>query len=485
MPDIRYRVCRDLLVSFRDGKPLAERSLTGDQVQISADVLMLLAVWRDGMTAAELGAELTSRGYATTEQDASSALGVLAAAGVLEADGGDGQRGEADRVAADPVWGSWWGSAAARFHYSTRYDHGLDGTDLLEEPPVPVPMFQRYRGVPLTRLPAPEPLPLVPFGDVLARRRTVREYGPRPLTIQQVSQLLYHTHFPHHLMWSPLFGWLPRRAYANGGARGELELYLVARGVAGLDRGVYHYQVDGHQLARLGPAPDDDHLRRVAQGQDMCVAAPLTVVVTAVPRRAAVKYRLARALRVVYLDTGCLSQTFYLVATALGLGAFATAAYSDTAAERILGIDGIRESSLLMLGAGVPAEQPRDERLLPCPVNAALPAELLEDLEPGGPDRILFFERSAFAGNPGHDLAGVGRGHAIEGLAGGGVRAARGGLVAGRGLGVAQRGQGGREAGHVAELAVGGDGVLVAGGGPFVVAGPGVGEAEVAEGVAR
>ena len=388
MPDIRYRVCRDLLVSFRDGAPLAERGLTGDQIQISADVLVLLAVWRDGMTAAELGAELTARGYATTEQDAGSALGVLAAAGVLEpcqdpgrdkAERGrdDSARGVlADQVAGDPAWGKWWGGAAARFHYSTRYDQGLDGTDPVKEPPVPVPVFQRYTDAPLTRLPAPEPLPPVLFGDVLARRRTVREYDPVPLDIQQVSRLLYHTHFPHHLVRSPLFGWLPRRAYANGGAGGELELYVLARDVAGLDRGVYHYQVDGHQLARLGPAPDDDYLKRVGQGQDMCAAAPLTIFVTAVPRRAAVKYRLARALRVVYLDTGCLSQTFYLVATALGLGAYATAAYSDRAAEAILGIDGIRETSLLMLGAGVPASQPlagqgqaeqgQAEQYLPC-----------------------------------------------------------------------------------------------------------------------
>jgi SagB-type dehydrogenase family enzyme len=384
-PDTRYRVCRDLLVSFRRGKPLAERALTGDQIRISADVLALLAVWRDGMTAPQLNAELAAQGYSTTDHDASSVLRVLEAAGVLEACPAEGQRGDAERIADDPVWGKWWGSAAARFHYSSRYDNGLDGTDPADDPAVPVPVFQRYRHARLVRLPVPGPLPAVLFADVLARRRTVREYSPAPLDLQHVSQLLYHTHFPHHLVKSPLFGWLPRRAYANGGGRGELELYVLARDVKGLERGVYHYQVHDHQLARLGPAPGDDHLMRVAQGQEMCVAAPLAVFVTAVPRRAAVKYRLARALRVVYFDTGCLSQTFYMVAAALGLGAYATAAFSDRAVERILGIDGIRETPLLMLGAGLPAEQREDGQRLPCFPDVALPAELLEDLESARP----------------------------------------------------------------------------------------------------
>ena len=213
---------------------------------------------------------------------------------------------------------------------------------------VTVPLFQRYRQAPRVPLPEPGALPPIPFAEVLTGRRTVRDFAETAVDVQRLSQLLYHTHYPHHLV-NGVYGWLPRRAWANGGARGELELYVLARRVDGLDRGLYHYQADGHQLELIGQDPGDAIVRELACGQEMCVSAPVTVLVTAVPGRCAVKYRTARALRVVYMDSGCLTQAFCMVATALGLGPYVTAALADADAERVLGIDGVRDTLLLLL----------------------------------------------------------------------------------------------------------------------------------------
>ncbi|MGH9793102.1 MAG: nitroreductase family protein, partial [Candidatus Acidiferrales bacterium] len=66
-----------------------------------------------------------------------------------------------------------------------------------------------------------------------------------------------------------------------------------------------------------------------------------------------------RAYRVVLADAGHLCQTFYLVATWLGLAPFATMALADSQIERALGVDGVKEVALYAAGVGVP---PRDGR---------------------------------------------------------------------------------------------------------------------------
>jgi SagB-type dehydrogenase family enzyme len=187
--------------------------------------------------------------------------------------------------------------------------------------------------------------------------------GHPPVNAVQVSQLLWRTQAPLHLTDAGELGWVPRRAYANGGARSELETYLMTRGVDGLADGLYHYQSAGHYLSRIGPALSGESLRELCLQQDMCAAAPVTVFVTASPGRSSAKYRTPRALRVIHHDAGCLAQVWAMTATCLGLGAYITAAFLDTAAEQLLGADGVREIVLLILGAGRPA--PCAETIVP------------------------------------------------------------------------------------------------------------------------
>ena len=75
---------------------------------------------------------------------------------------------------------------------------------------------------------------------------------------------------------------------------------------------------------------------------------------TAVPQRLFWKYPSAGAYRLLFLDAGHLAQTFCLLATALGLGPFTTAAIRHSRIEKLLGLDGIGEFPIYVCGAGVP-----------------------------------------------------------------------------------------------------------------------------------
>jgi nitroreductase len=54
------------------------------------------------------------------------------------------------------------------------------------------------------------------------------------------------------------------------------------------------------------------------------------------------------------LDAGHLSQSFLLVATALGLGAFCIGIVRDNLIEKELNLDGISETVLFVVGVGQP-----------------------------------------------------------------------------------------------------------------------------------
>ena len=66
------------------------------------------------------------------------------------------------------------------------------------------------------------------------------------------------------------------------------------------------------------------------------------------------KYGHSRAYRTVLIEAGHLAQTFCLTATALGLAPFTTMAFSESALEALLGLDGVLECPIYVAGVGMP-----------------------------------------------------------------------------------------------------------------------------------
>ena len=93
-------------------------------------------------------------------------------------------------------------------------------------------------------------------------------------------------------------------------------------------------------------------------------------VMTAMFARTQWAYRPSRAYRVVLLDAGHLGQTFCLVATALGLAPFCSAALADSRIEQDLGLDGVGESVVYACGAGM---RPSGVDWAPWPDSRRLP----------------------------------------------------------------------------------------------------------------
>jgi len=176
----------------------------------------------------------------------------------------------------------------------------------------------------------------------LLQRRSVRDYTGEPLTLAEVSQLL----------WSAQ-GITDARGFRtapSAGALYPLEVYVVAGNVRGLTPGVYRYEPDGHRLLRLMDGDKRAGLADAALGQGSVEAGAADFVITGVYERTTAKYG-DRGIRYVHLEAGHAAQNLCLQATALGLGTVTVGAFQDDEVMRLLNLPG-NETPLYIIPVG-------------------------------------------------------------------------------------------------------------------------------------
>lgn len=256
--------------------------------------------------------------------------------------GGAGEEGSRGRDQGPPARDD--GAAYLRATRHTR-DHLVGGRmDRRSQPD----WFKTYPDA--ARVPLPDPAPCDGrLFDALARRRSVRAYGPEPLALAELSALLWAAAG----VTAHEGGFAFRTAPSAGGLY-PVEHYVVANRVEGLERGLYHYDVLGRALERLTAADLRVPLANAALGQRVCADAQAAFVWTAVLERSRWKYG-ARFARYVLLDAGHIAENVALAAVSLGLGTCQIAAFYDEEAAAILGVDPDVEPVVYLTAAGRPA----------------------------------------------------------------------------------------------------------------------------------
>jgi SagB-type dehydrogenase family enzyme len=264
-----------------------------------------------------------------------------------------------------------WELEARFFHFATKHTFRLgerlpDETKftrtLLRKGPQPA-LIKRYRSADHVALPNPAPSLSSEFPRVLLGRRTIREFGHGPLSLEHLSILLWLTWgVTGRLRW-PGLGELLLKTSPSGGARHPIEAYCWALRVKDLPRGVYHYRGDGHFLERLHNDAQSARIVDLCARQEWVKNCAALFVMTGVLLRVMWRYGFSRAYRTVLLEAGHFCQTFCLAATWLGLSPFCTAALVDQEIESDLGLDGSRESVLYAAGVGVKKRNSSIERL--------------------------------------------------------------------------------------------------------------------------
>ena len=188
------------------------------------------------------------------------------------------------------------------------------------------------------------------LGDVLKRRRSVRDFHLRQLELALVGRLLFAS-FGVRGYRRVDSEWVHDRSVPSAGGLYPLEVYVATQAVETLLDGLYHYDARAHQLEVRQHGPVVARLADIALGQEMISRANLVIMISAVYQRTMWKYG-ARGYRYVWLDAGHLGQNLYLVATALGLGPMSVGGFFDEELNRLLDLPRGEEEVIYLVCVG-------------------------------------------------------------------------------------------------------------------------------------
>lgn len=186
------------------------------------------------------------------------------------------------------------------------------------------------------------------LATVIEKRRSHRRYSPDPLSLEEISFLLWATQgVSERRDASAVYRTVP-----SAGCRHAFETYLCALNVASLERGIYRYLPLEHRLLVLSHQENlADDLISATFYQSFIGKAAVAFVWTAIPYRMEWRYHLA-AHKVIAIDAGHVCQNLYLASAAVGAGTCAVAAYHQEMLDRLLGVDGRDEFAIYLAAVG-------------------------------------------------------------------------------------------------------------------------------------
>jgi SagB-type dehydrogenase family enzyme len=208
--------------------------------------------------------------------------------------------------------------------------------------------YKKYPSAKIIPLSKEFPTKFLPIVDVLKKRRSVRSFSPKPLSLDVLSFLLWASTGVQRTEQGYDFRTVP-----SAGALYPIETYLIANNVEDLEKALYHYNIQTHALEKLKVGDFAEKMAYATLEQKMCIDAPVVLIWTAIFERTKWKYA-QRAYRYVYLEAGHIGQNLALVATGIGLGSCPIGAFFDDEVNQIIEVDGKEESVLYLSVVGHP-----------------------------------------------------------------------------------------------------------------------------------
>lgn len=181
--------------------------------------------------------------------------------------------------------------------------------------------------------------------EALKQRRSIRTYKSLPLTLQEISQLLWAA---QGITSSNGF-----RTTPSAGALYPLELYIVSGNIEKLPPGVYHYLPGKHQLQKVSDGDIRIMLTQAANGQEAVQSGAVDIVISAEFSRTTNKYG-DKGTHFVFMEAGHAAQNIYLQSVSLNLGTVSIGVFDEKRVKEALGI---KEEPLYILPVGKIADQ--------------------------------------------------------------------------------------------------------------------------------
>ena len=233
-----------------------------------------------------------------------------------------------------------------KFLESTKYKN-LGKTDeekKLTQPPLEQPFDSRK---PQIDLPSPSEIDEVSIDlrKVIEERKSVRTYHEKPLSLVELSWLLWCTQGVKQISDRPS----TIRTVPSAGARHSFETYLIINRVNGLKPGLYRFLATKHKLLVLDL--DEtlvDKFSAANWSSEMLSNSAVIFIWVAISDRMTYKYG-NRGFRYLHLDAGHVCQNLYLASEAIECGSCAVGGFYDDAVNALLNLDG-EEKFVIYMG---------------------------------------------------------------------------------------------------------------------------------------
>jgi SagB-type dehydrogenase family enzyme len=178
----------------------------------------------------------------------------------------------------------------------------------------------------------------IPLARAVKNRKSRRNYGDDPLSLEELSFLLWATQGVRLVE-----GGITYRNVPSAGCRHSMETYIAVFNVDGLEKGVYRYIPLSHQLILEFKDDELDHkLIKATFGQEFAGHSDVTFIWTTIPNRMEWRYGPV-SHKVIAIDAGHAAQNLYLACEAINSGTCAIAAYDQEYADKLLDLDGVDE----------------------------------------------------------------------------------------------------------------------------------------------
>jgi SagB-type dehydrogenase family enzyme len=235
------------------------------------------------------------------------------------------------------------------FMEKTRYKYlgTSDQNKGLPQPPLELPPEEGRKIIPLPD-PKEADLGRVDFREILEKRRSVRAYSEEPLTMDELSWLLWSCQGVKEVVGRPV----TLRTVPSAGARHPFETFVLVNRVKGLEPGLYRFLAVDHRLQEANLEKGiAEKMAEACYRQGFVKTCAVTFIFTAVAYRTCWRYG-ERGYRYMLLDAGHLCQNLYLASEAIGGGACAIGAFLDDELNDLLGLDGVEQFAVYVTTTG-------------------------------------------------------------------------------------------------------------------------------------
>lgn len=232
----------------------------------------------------------------------------------------------------------------------TKQKYKTEDTDQgkgLPQPPLTDPT---PTDLPLIQLPNPHTaaVPKVDLFTAINNRVSVRKYSSIPLTLDELSYLLWCTQGIKQVTARPA----TLRTVPSGGSRHAFETYLLINKVAGLQPGLYKYAALDHCLVQIEQdAAWNAKLTAACMNQGMVKNSAVTFFWIAVAYRTYWRYA-ERGYRDLFQDIGHVGQNLYLACEAMQAGCCAIGAFDDDVISEYFQLDGAERFPIYVAAVG-------------------------------------------------------------------------------------------------------------------------------------